>query len=143
MWGLMKLIVIGAQGTIGNSIYKLGRGKGLDVVGTSSKKNQFLKFDFMNANYRELDSIIKFWKKNNEAIFAVIAAGLSNLNYCYKHIDISYKINIIEMKKLLCYFSEKGIKIVYFSSDAVFDGMNGNYDELSPVSPISIYGEQK
>ena len=36
-----------------------------------------------------------------------------------------------------------GIKAVYLSSDAVFDGRDGNYRETSATHPLSVYGKQK
>ncbi|HVV72341.1 MAG TPA: SDR family oxidoreductase [Verrucomicrobiae bacterium] len=35
------------------------------------------------------------------------------------------------------------IPFVFFSSDLVFDGRAGNYDELSAVNPLSVYAETK
>src|SRR5207249_2407239 len=35
------------------------------------------------------------------------------------------------------------IPFVFFSTDLVFDGCKGNYDETSPVNPLSVYAETK
>jgi dTDP-4-dehydrorhamnose reductase len=36
-----------------------------------------------------------------------------------------------------------GAKFVFISTDAVFDGSQGNYQESDPVSPASVYGRTK
>lgn len=36
-----------------------------------------------------------------------------------------------------------GIPFIFFSSDLVFDGRQGNYDESAPPSPLTVYGETK
>jgi len=35
------------------------------------------------------------------------------------------------------------IPFVFFSTDLVFDGKAGNYDETSPVNPLSVYAQTK
>ena len=35
------------------------------------------------------------------------------------------------------------IQFVFFSSDLVFDGRAGSYDEYAPVNPLSVYAETK
>lgn len=35
------------------------------------------------------------------------------------------------------------IPFIFFSTDLVFDGQKGNYDESAPVNPLSIYAETK
>ncbi|MNV49288.1 dTDP-4-dehydrorhamnose reductase [compost metagenome] len=35
------------------------------------------------------------------------------------------------------------IQLVHLSTDFIFDGANGPYDELAPPSPLSYYGETK
>jgi dTDP-4-dehydrorhamnose reductase len=36
-----------------------------------------------------------------------------------------------------------GAKFVFFSTDRVFDGRTGNYDEAAPISPVVPYGAMK
>src|SRR5205807_8208758 len=35
------------------------------------------------------------------------------------------------------------VRIVFFSTDLVFDGRAGQYDETADVNPLSVYGETK
>ena len=39
--------------------------------------------------------------------------------------------------------AETGARFVYFSTDYVFDGRDGPYDEDAPPNPLSVYGQAK
>jgi len=39
--------------------------------------------------------------------------------------------------------NEQSVKVVYISTDFVFDGENGPYSEDHPTHPINVYGESK
>jgi len=48
----------------------------------------------------------------------------------------------VETTALLAGLAE-GVSFVFFSTDLVFDGAQGNYRETDPVSPLHLYGETK
>jgi len=54
---------------------------------------------------------------------------------------LARQINV-EVTKLLAELAAE-IQFVFFSTDLVFDGRKGNYDETDPVNPIHVYGETK
>ena len=138
----MRLIVIGASGFIGSSIYQVAKLRGIDVVGTSTKGSKdLISYDLLNDEPDKLKNNLP--SSSEEKIFAVVAAGKTNIKFCHENKKLADKINVDAVKKLLIFFSEHNVKTLYFSSDYVFDGVKGNYTENSPVNPLGVYGEQK
>ena len=47
------------------------------------------------------------------------------------------------MKKLINYFILQKVKIIFFSTEFIYDGKKGNYNEKDIPNPINLYGNQK
>jgi dTDP-4-dehydrorhamnose reductase len=71
------------------------------------------------------------------------AAAQSQPNFCQLNPEVSQSINVTASLTLASLCAEAAIPLVFTSSDLVFDGQNPPYSESSPVSPLSLYGEQK
>jgi dTDP-4-dehydrorhamnose reductase len=56
---------------------------------------------------------------------------------------LTYQVNVTNTIQLLRDLNNLGIKSVYLSSDAVFDGQRGYYDETIVCTPVNEYGRQK
>ena len=68
-------------------------------------------------------------------------AALSRSPDCQSSPTLAKKLNV-EVTTFLAELAAD-ISFVYFSTDLVFDGRQGNYDENSPVNPLSVYAETK
>ncbi len=71
------------------------------------------------------------------------AAAAAKPDHCQLHPRESAKINVDVPILLAELCANAGIPLVFTSSDLVFDGRNPPYREHDPVSPLSVYGEQK
>ena len=65
------------------------------------------------------------------------------MNIHDKEISKSIKTNIIGTSNLVCVCEELKVKIIYFSTNYIYPGTNGNYDENSPIKPINNYAWSK
>jgi len=54
-----------------------------------------------------------------------------------------YTTNVVVTRRILCEASRLGTKIIYLSTDYVFDGNRGLYQETDPPNPINYYGLTK
>ena len=68
-------------------------------------------------------------------------AALSNSNACQANPTLARKLNV-EVTAMLADLAAD-ISFIFFSTDLVFDGCSGSYDESSPVSPLMVYAETK
>lgn len=69
------------------------------------------------------------------------AAALSKSVACEKDPSRARKLNVEVSEHLATLASD--IPFFFFSTDLVFDGRRGNYDEALPVNPLSVYGHTK
>ncbi len=128
----MRPLIIGGSGKIGkiisnkNSIKTYNKNKI-----QSGKKFNLLKDDI---NY-----LIK--KYNIDRV--VLLSAISDPDECLKKEKYSNLLNVIKTKELIDKLIEKNIFFIFFSSEYIFDGRNGNYNERSYVKPVNLYGKQK
>ena len=128
----MKIIILGAKGQLGREFEEYLKEKAeihsfshseLDVLNQELviKKFQEIKPDVViNCSaYTKVDKA----EEDKEECIRVNAEGAKNVSYA------SYKV---------------GAKVIYFSTDYVFDGEKGSsYTELDSPNPLSTYGRSK
>jgi len=68
-------------------------------------------------------------------------AGMTQSAACERNSTQARTMNV-EMTARLSELAAR-IRLVFFSTDLVFDGRAGHYDETAPVNPLSVYGETK
>ena len=68
-------------------------------------------------------------------------AGMTQSAACERNPTQARTMNV-EMTARLSELAAR-IRLVFFSTDLVFDGRAGHYDETAPVNPLSVYGETK
>jgi dTDP-4-dehydrorhamnose reductase len=68
-------------------------------------------------------------------------AALTHTPTCQKDPELARRINV-GVTALLSELAAE-IPFLLFSTDLVFDGRKGNYDESAPVNPLSVYAETK
>jgi len=74
----------------------------------------------------------------------VVHAGAMALpDDCQRQPDRARRINVEATQVLAGLCAEAGARLVFFSTDLVFDGEKGRYDEEDEARPLSIYGRTK
>lgn len=91
------------------------------------------------TNQEETTSLFRTVKP--DAVFHLAAA--SGPNFCQLHPETTGRINVDAAVQLAGLAADSGIPFVFTSTDLVFDGEAAPYRENDPVSPVSVYGEQK
>lgn len=136
-------LIIGASGFIGRHLYEYCKKNDIDVQGTyftHSEYPEWIKFDICTDDLKEL------CHRSLKGIIpdAVILCGANaSIDSCKKNADASYMLNVLGTKRVLRQADEMGIKTVFLSSEAVFDGKQGMYTETDIPNPVTLYGRQK
>jgi dTDP-4-dehydrorhamnose reductase len=109
-------------------------------------KNKDLNLYFTskkNCNVLNIKSILNIVKKVKPDII-LHTAGLSRpMKIHEKQINKSISLNIIGTANLVQVCNIFNIKIIYFSTNYVYEGKKGNYKETDPVKPFNNYGLSK
>jgi len=72
----------------------------------------------------------------------VHCAGVCDVEKCEESPEFAYSVNVDGMQLLIDH-APRDARIVYCSSDHVFSGDTGPYDEASPTDPVSVYGKTR
>ena len=110
------------------------------------KKNKSLKLYFASkeqCNILNIKSIEKIVNRVKPKII-MHCAGLSRpMDAHDKNISKSIDLNIIGTSNITKVCEKNGIKLIYFSTGYVYEGVKGNYSEKDPVKPFNNYGLSK
>ena len=74
---------------------------------------------------------------------AVHAAALTDVDLCETNKQLALKINTAGTANIANACKQQGSFLVYISTDYVFDGEKGFYQETDPPAPIDYYGVTK
>lgn len=133
-----KVLVIGASGFVGKAIYK-SLSKRHKVFGTyfENRKPGLVKLDI-----RDKKSVGKIFEKSKPDI-VILPAAETNVDLCEIKKRLTYGINVAGTRNIAEPCRKANAKLVYFSTDYIFDGKKGPYKEASIPNPASEYGRQK
>jgi dTDP-4-dehydrorhamnose reductase len=135
----MKGIIIGASGLVGSYLWKTGKQRGWDLIGTYHK---FVQPELVSLKLTEPEAV-RSLLLNTEPEVIFLPAFFSNVDYCEHHPEETYQINVIGCLNVIKIAQESGSKLIFYSSDYVFDGESGPYRETDKANPICVYGKQK
>ena len=102
-----------------------------------TEKCEFFYLDILDKN-----GIFDLFEKLRPEI-VIHAAGLTSVDYCERHKKESWKVNVCGTQNILLACKKYKAKIIYISSNAVFDGKNAPYREEDKINPVNYYGMEK
>jgi len=73
----------------------------------------------------------------------VHTAAVTDVDLCEKERGLAWQVNVGTVENLSYAAKLTGAKIIHLSTDYVFDGKSGPYNELDRPNPISYYGRTK
>ena len=135
-----KILIIGASGFIGGKAFQsLSKMKNFLVKGTYfSRKSENMEYLDVN-DVDNVSNVFNTFKPN----IILHPAYIPNVDYCEENKDIVWKTNVEGTRNVAKIAQKIMAKLVFFSSDYIFDGKNGPYSEDAVPSPISFYGFTK
>jgi dTDP-4-dehydrorhamnose reductase len=136
---MTQALVIGASGLIGSHLMRVSQQRGWQVMGT------YHKFALPRLCHLSLinEEAVKQLILNVQPQIIFLPAFCSNADYCELHPQESYEINVIGSLNVIQAAYCCGAKLVFYSSDYIFDGLNGPYKESDQPNPICTYGSHK
>lgn len=126
-----KIVVTGGSGRFGTILQK------------KYKSDKLLYPSKEHLNILSAESVEKYLKKTNPKIL-IHLAGLSRPMRIHDNkISKSIDLNIIGTANIVKVCSKLKIKLIYFSTNYVYQGKKGNYKETDPVLPMNNYAWSK
>jgi dTDP-4-dehydrorhamnose reductase len=136
----MKIFISGASGLVGSNCLKHFLANNINAVGTyfSYALPDIFYFDTLN-----LDNPANFDVMNFKPDVIVHCGAMTHVDACETSIEESYNKTVQSTLTLIGLANTLNAKLVYLSTDYVFDGKRGPYFEDDTVNPLSIYAKHK
>lgn len=136
-----KVIVLGAGGNIGLWV-ALGLAKSHEVVAVAHdyippQLPRAIKLDITRT-----DEVVGLITSTRPSAVVNLSA-MADPDACEKNPALARKVNIDGAANVAHACAEVGARLVYYSSDLVFDGKKSLYTESDTPNPLSLYGETK
>ena len=130
----MSIIVTGVKGQLGHDVVSELNTRGYtNVLGTD-----ITDLDITNRN-----DVVSFFAKNKPSII-IHCAAYTAVDKAEDNKELCMKVNVDGTKNLVEIAKKYNSKIVYISTDYVFDGSKiGEYEISDSPNPKSVYGESK
>ena len=133
-----KLLVIGS-GLLGHEVAFVARDRFQTV---STYKSHPVEIDGCNSCQMDINGSLDLIQSISPD-YIVLTAAMTNVDACESDRMGAWKANALGPKNVALAARDIGAKLIYVSTDYVFDGERGMYREDDPTSPINYYGESK
>ena len=143
----MRILLTGVSGLTGRYVINHAlRPADCLILGTSKRHHDHPDFQALHAyeavSYADFDRYAKIISEFKPDVIAHLG-GEGNVDVVQNDPKESRISNLDFPLFLLEQAQKHHIKIVQFSSNAVYDGANAPYSEKSPMNPVNLYGEMK
>lgn len=136
----MKIFISGASGLVGGNCLQHFTQEGAEAIGShlSYATPQTVYFNTLDLAQAENFDVLGF-----QPDVIVHCGALTHVDYCEQHPEESYEKTVQSTLNLISIAQKTKAKLVFLSTDYVFDGVNGPYKETDATKPLSIYGQHK
>lgn len=132
----MKILVLGKNGMLGHVVFNYFLEQGYEIFGTGTHGDTI--FYNANQNMAALEDILKKYQPD------VVINCIGILN----QVAEDSKVMAVRLNSLLPHYIDGlsksfGFKFIHVSTDCVFEGTIGKYDEFAIPDATSFYGRSK
>ncbi|MGC8979541.1 SDR family oxidoreductase [Caldisericum sp.] len=138
----MKVLITGASGMLGKALI-FENNADYSLYGTYLSANLDIKeVTLLRSDICDKNSFSEVVSKIVPDII-IHTAALTNVDLCEKEKEAAYKINVVGTENVVESGKKVNAKLIYISTDFVFNGKIGNYTEEDFPNPINYYGITK
>lgn len=142
-----RILITGSNGLLGQKLVDLitQQHPETDLIATARGQNRLPYSD--GYTFRSMDIT------DREEVLATIAevqpdvvihtAAMTNVDQCEAEKDACWAQNVLAVEYLVEACKASGAFLLHLSTDFIFDGAAGPYDEEAAANPISFYGWSK
>jgi dTDP-4-dehydrorhamnose reductase len=139
---LEKILIIGANGFLGRKLLNRFHDKfdvyGADLITTGIPEEYHPNFIDITKK-----SVVHDLINNIMPNLTILTAAMTNVDACEDFPNKAREINAHGPLFVAEAMKEIGGRLIHISTDFIFDGEKGGYDEKDIPKPVSIYGKTK
>lgn len=134
-----KVLITGSGGFIGKNVYRLLNSNGYEVFGIGRNFKKFVDAVVDITNEIDFLTILNFFNPD----IIIHSAAMSAVDRCEAEKELAFNSNVLPAKILSEWSLKHDAYVVYISTDYVYDGVSGNFNENSNINPVQYYGYTK
>jgi dTDP-4-dehydrorhamnose reductase len=140
-----KILLTGANGLLGQKTAEIFSRETdhellLTDLGPKAEEPRRYKYTTLDLTHKEeVKELIKKFKPD----IIINTAAFTNVDGCELERELSWRVNADAVKNLIIASRFNSTKIIHISTDYIFDGKTGYYDENATPNPKSFYGKAK
>lgn len=140
-----RILVTGANGLLGQAlVQRLSASADYEVTATA--RDDAPRFE-APCTYRPMDvtdpDAVRATFEEVDPNVVVNCAAVSDVGDCDENRNRAWAVNARAVKRLAKHCHQTGARIIQVSSDFVFNGKRGPYDENARPDPVNYYGRTK
>jgi dTDP-4-dehydrorhamnose reductase len=140
---VQRFLITGASGLLGATFALEAEARGADVTGVFHTHPIVLGRGITQrvdlTNVEGIDALIEEQAPN----VVIHCAAATNVDWCEANPGEAHKLNGELPQRLAMAAAKIGATLVYVSTDSVFDGADGGYDEDTTPAPVNVYAASK
>jgi len=144
---MKKILITGSNGLLGQKLVELlSKERDVEVIATARGLNR-LPASIKNYSYHTLDitdpdEVLEvIGEVKPDAI--IHTAAMTNVDQCETEEALCWEMNVKAVDYLLDASERNNCFFLHLSTDFIFDGLAGPYDEDAKPAPLSYYGDSK
>lgn len=141
-----RVLITGANGLVGQKLASaFSADRSIDLLASARQSeayNRSASFGYLSLD-TENRGAVKELVWNFEPDVIINAGAYTNVDGCEREKEVSWKANVTAVENLVAAARLVSAKLVQISTDYIFDGKSGPYDETAIPNPLSYYGREK
>lgn len=134
-----RLLIIGIDSTIGRALSDALQARGRHVIGTTRRRSSVGGDIF----YLDLADAVDEWQAPNDVRCAILLASMTDQKQCEKNQNLAHLINVDNTLHIVRHLADRGVRVVFPSTNLVFDGQRPRQPADTPYRPMSLYAAYK
>lgn len=144
---MKKILITGSNGLLGQKLIHqlLPHSSDYDIIATSKGDNRVTYqkgYSYYSLDITDFEALNTFLKTHQPNVI-INTAALTNVDACETDREVCWKLNVDAVSELVKYAEESNAFVLHLSTDFIFDGKEGPYDEDAKGNPLSYYGKSK
>ncbi len=142
----MKIMVTGSNGLLGQKlIHALVQDSDVEVIATARGENRLKAqsgYTYYSLDVCDQSQVLELCLALKPEVI-IHTAAMTQVDDCEDQQEVCWQLNVSAVDHLITACDAINAHLVHLSTDFIFDGAAGPYDEMAPANPLSFYGKSK
>jgi dTDP-4-dehydrorhamnose reductase len=143
---MMRVLITGSNGLLGQKLVSLYlKQTGIVLIATARAENRLpVKegYEFYPMDCSNASQVMQVFDQTKPDV-VIHTAAMTNVDQCEREKAACWEQNVKAVGHIIAACEKHQAFLLHLSTDFIFDGADGPYDEQALPNPICYYGESK